>query len=199
MNAHHKTGQQPGSVSTPPARSEELAARFEVEVSLVVDQLRRTARRYVHQAADADDLVQETLMRAWRAYGTFEADSNFRAWVHRIMVNTWISSFRTAQRRPSELLVADHIEDGLPGSASPAERPALPSEAAPEIREAIQSLPELQRVVVYYAYIEGRRHKDIAELTGAPVGTVMSRLHRARHHLRASLGDFASERGYGAA
>jgi RNA polymerase sigma-70 factor (ECF subfamily) len=177
--------------------ADELAARFALDVASLRDQLRGAARRYAVQPADAEDLVQETLMRAWRAYGTFEAESNFRAWLHRIMINTWISRFRTAQRRPSEQLVADHFDESFTQTQCPTDNPVLESLLTQEVRKAMRSLPEAQRIVVYYAYVEGRRHKDIAAITGIPVGTVMSRLHRARHHLRDALGSIANENGYG--
>jgi RNA polymerase sigma-70 factor, ECF subfamily len=172
-----------------------LAARFERDVAALTAELERAARRYVHQPADAEDLVQETLTRAWRAYHTFEEGSNLRAWLYRIMTNIWISGYRTSRRRPAERLVADYVEEtigGLPTTAV-----AVDEMPAPEVRQAMLSLPETQRTVAYYAYIEGRRYKDIAAIVGVPVGTVMSRLHRARQNLRARLRAHAAERGYG--
>jgi RNA polymerase sigma-70 factor (ECF subfamily) len=183
---------------TQSALQSELAKRFQHDVAELGDQIKRAAWRYSNQSADVDDLVQETLMRAWKAYGSFEAGSNFRAWVFRIMVNTWINGYRTAKRRPVERLTGDFTEEGIEYNTivGAAEEHVLEQMPAPEIRHAMHALPESQRIVVYYAYIEGRKHKDISEIIGIPVGTVMSRLHRARNTLRSALNDYADQQGY---
>jgi RNA polymerase sigma-70 factor, ECF subfamily len=183
----------------PAASADELAARFIVDVAPLENKLRRAAWRYAKQSADAEDLLQETLMRAWRAYASFESDTNLYAWLHRIMVNAWINQYRTAQRRPTECLVAGHGDESSRHSEISADGRIFDGMPAPEVLQAMQSLPESQRLVVYYAFVEGRRHKEISALMGIPVGTVMSRLHRARNNLRVALGDFAIERGYGSA
>ena len=172
-------------------------ARFSHEVSIHYSQLRRSARRFVRQPADVDDLIQETLMKAWRAYPTLAPDSHIGGWLYRIMVNTWISRYRATQRRPSELLVADHFEDAFArGGSTASDVSELAGAPALEVQRAVQALPEAQRIVVYYALVEGRRQKDISAITGIPIGTVMSRLHRARQSLRASLAECARTHGY---
>ncbi|KAA0083445.1 sigma-70 family RNA polymerase sigma factor [Mycolicibacterium sp. P9-64] len=179
-----------------PPQHDELAARFTTDVSLLTDQLRRAARRYAGQHADAEDLLQQTLMQAWKSYPTFEPGTNMRAWLFRIMANTWINRYRTAQRRPSELLVAEYLDEGTARRGSAVEDAVLDGFPAPDVRQALQSLPESQRILLYYVYVEGRKLKEISATTGLPVGTIMSRLHRARKFLRANLAEFALEYGY---
>jgi RNA polymerase sigma-70 factor (ECF subfamily) len=178
---------------------EDSSTRFARDVLPLVDQLYRAARRYTRTAADAEDLVQETMAKAYAGFHLFRAGTNVRAWLFRIMTNTWITSYRTAQRRVDEVLTAD-IADTRPSAAAfpSAELAALESMADDEVRDALQALPEGQRLVVYYADIEGFRYKEIAEILDAPLGTVMSRLHRGRKNLRALLIDFAAARGYAA-
>ena len=124
---------------------------------------------------------------------------NVRAWLFRILTNTWITSYRTAQRRPDEVLAAD-VTDFRPNAAgSPsAELAVLEAMGDDEVRDALQALPEGQRLVVYYADVEGFRYKEIAAILDMPLGTVMSRLHRGRANLRAMLSDVAAARGYAA-
>jgi RNA polymerase sigma-70 factor (ECF subfamily) len=179
------------------APADEVAARFTTDVTPLTDQLRRAARRYAGQHADAEDLLQETLTQAWKSYSTFEPGTNMRAWLFRIMVNTWINRYRTAQRRPSELLVADHLDEGAARRGSNVEDAVLGDVPTPELLHALQSLPESQRVLLYYAYVEGYKLKDVSAMTGLPVGTIMSRLHRARHRLRASLTEGGFAYGHG--
>jgi RNA polymerase sigma-70 factor, ECF subfamily len=175
------------------------ATRFVRDVSPFVDQLYRAARRYTHTAADAEDLVQETMAKAYAGFHTFTEGTNFRAWLFRIMTNTWITSFRTAQRRPVEMLTADVTDGPANVARSPsAELAVLEAMGDDEVRDALQALPEGQRLVVYYADVEGFRYKEIAAILDMPVGTVMSRLHRGRRNLRALLMDVAAERGYAA-
>jgi RNA polymerase sigma-70 factor (ECF subfamily) len=178
-----------------PDRSDDLAVRFTTEVSVLTDQLRRAARRYAGQHADAEDLLQQTLMHAWKSYATFEPGTNMRAWLFRIMANTWINGYRTAQRRPSEVLVSEHLDEGAGRRGSNVEDAVLDDIPAPELRQALQLLPESQRILLYYAYVEGYKLKDVSAMTGLPVGTIMSRLYRARHRLRASLSEFGFEYG----
>jgi RNA polymerase sigma-70 factor, ECF subfamily len=174
------------------------ATRFVRDVSPFVDQLYRAARRYTHTAADAEDLVQETMAKAYAGFHTFTEGTNFRAWLFRIMTNTWITSFHTAQRRPVEMLTGD-VTDGPNVARSPsAELAVLEAMGDDEVRDALQALPEGQRLVVYYADVEGFRYKEIAAILDMPVGTVMSRLHRGRRNLRVLLMDVATARGYAA-
>lgn len=172
---------------------------FVREVLPLVDQLYRAARRYTRSTADAEDLVQETMVKAYAGFHTFAAGTNVRAWLFRIMTNTWISSYRSAQRRVDEVLAAD-VADVWPRAAKnpSAELAVLEAMGDDEVRDALQALPEGQRLVVYYADVEGFRYKEIAEILDVPLGTVMSRLHRGRANLRALLVETAAARGYAA-
>jgi RNA polymerase sigma-70 factor (ECF subfamily) len=175
------------------------SARFVRDVLPLVDQLYRAARRYTRTAADAEDLVQETMVKAYAGFHLFRAGTNVRAWLFRIMTNTWISSYRSAQRRVDEVLTADIADTRSSAAAHPsAELAVLEDMGDDEVRDALQALPEGQRLVVYYADVEGFRYKEIAEILDTPLGTVMSRLHRGRANLRALLMDFAAARGYAA-
>jgi RNA polymerase sigma-70 factor, ECF subfamily len=178
---------------------DDASARFVRDVLPLVDQLYRAARRYTRSTADAEDLVQETMVKAYAGFHNFAAGTNVRAWLFRILTNTWISSYRTAQRRVDEVLAAD-VTDVQPNAAGgqSAELAALEALGDDEVRDALQALPEGQRLVVYYADVEGFRYKEIAEILDVPLGTVMSRLHRGRANLRALLVETAAARGYAA-
>jgi RNA polymerase sigma-70 factor, ECF subfamily len=177
--------------------TDDTTARFVRDVLPLVDPLYRAARRYTRNSADAEDLVQETIVKAYAGFHRFEDGSNIKAWLFRIMTNTWISSYRTAQRRVGEVLTADISEVHAVGQPS-AELAALETMGDDEVRDALQALPEHQRLVVYYADVEGFRYKEIAEILEMPLGTVMSRLHRGRKNLRALLTEVAAARGYAA-
>jgi RNA polymerase sigma-70 factor (ECF subfamily) len=173
------------------------SARFARDVLPLVDQLYRAARRYTRSTADAEDLVQETMVKAYAGFHLFSAGTNVRAWLFRIMTNTWITSYRSAQRRVDEVLAADVTEVRPNAAGHPsAELTALEAMVDDEVRDALQALPEGQRLVVYYADVEGFRYKEIAAILDMPVGTVMSRLHRGRRNLRALLMECAAVRGY---
>ncbi|MDV3125831.1 sigma-70 family RNA polymerase sigma factor [Mycobacterium sp. 21AC1] len=180
-----------------------LTARFNRDVLPQLDQLYGAARRYSRRPADAEDLVQETVLKAYNSFHTFRDGSNIRAWLFRIMTNTWINSYHVAQRRPDEVL-SDSFSDAQlaavgrhsAGALPSAEVAALEAMGDEEVREALGALPEPQRMVVYYADVEGFRYREIAEILDVPVGTVMSRLHRARRSLRALLVDAGVRRGY---
>lgn len=137
-------------------------------------------------------------MRAWRSYATFEEGTDFRAWLNRIMTNAWINRYQATKRRPAEMLGTEDLGEagGVNAVVPSAEVRALEHVPAPEVLDALSSLPESQRIVVYYAFIEGHKYKDISAITGMPVGTVMSRIHRARARLSVSLGDYASKLRY---
>ena len=174
-------------------------ARFVRDVLPLIDQLYRAARRYTRNAADAEDLVQETIVKAYAGFHRFNDGTNARAWLFRILTNTWISSYRTSQRRPDEVLTAD-VTEVWPraGGHQSAEVAVLEAMGDDEVRDALAALPEGQRMVVYYADVEGFRYKEIAAILDVPLGTVMSRLHRGRANLRALLMDVAAARGYAA-
>jgi RNA polymerase sigma-70 factor (ECF subfamily) len=175
------------------------SARFVRDVLPFVDQLYRAARRYTRSTADAEDLVQETMVKAYAGFHTFTVGTNIRAWLFRILTNTWITSYRTAARRPDEVLAAD-VTDMRPSASQDqsAELAVLEAMGDEDVRDALQALPEGQRLVVYYADVEGFRYKEIAAILDTPLGTVMSRLHRGRANLRALLIDVAAARGYAA-
>jgi RNA polymerase sigma-70 factor (ECF subfamily) len=165
-------------------------------------ELERAARRYVRNPHDAQDLVQETFAKAWAAFDSFDPDSNGRAWMHRILVNTWISAYRRMERRPHELLTdsftdADLAAESRRSSVSvSAEARALERMPNDHIRQAMLKLPQVMQEVVYYADVCQYTYKEIAELWGIPEGTVMSRIHRARTRLREALCEVAREGGY---
>lgn len=185
-----------------PTMTDEMK-RFERDVLPLLDQLYRAARRYATNAADAEDLVQETMMKAYKSFHTYHDGTNLRAWLLRIMTNTWMNSHRSAQSRPDEVLSdritdaqlvaqADHQSTGLPS----AELAALDALGDDEVRDALGQVPETQRLAVYYADVEGMRYREIAHILDIPEGTVMSRVYRGRRVLRRLLLDVATDRGY---
>jgi len=174
------------------------AALFIRDVLPLADQLYRAALRYTRTPADAEDLVQETMAKAYAGFHSFRAGTNLRAWLFRILTNTWISAYRTAQRRPDEVLAPDVTDVRLSAATPSAELAALEAMGDEDVRDALQALPEAQRLVVYYADVEGFRYKEIAAILDMPLGTVMSRLHRGRKNLRALLIEVAAARGYAA-
>ncbi|OMB80628.1 RNA polymerase subunit sigma [Mycolicibacterium conceptionense] len=159
-----------------------------------MEQIRGRARRLTTNPYDAEDLLQDTMLKAFSGFHTFQPDSNARAWLFRILTNTWINSYRTAQRRPQEVF-ADELTDAqlaevaerFPLGVVSAELAALESMGDDDVRQAMRALPESQGIVVYYADVAGFRYKEIAEILQIPVGTVMSRLHRGRRNLRTLL------------
>ena len=182
---------------------EDQRARYVRDVLPLQDQLLRVARRYTGNRADAEDLVQETMTKAYAGFHRFADGTNVRAWLFRIMTNAWVSSFRKSQRRPDEILAED-ITDAqwaaVAQRASPgmhsAENVVLESMGDDHVRDALQALPEGQRLAVYYADVEGFRYKEIASIMNLPLGTVMSRVHRGRRNLRDKLADVAETYGY---
>ena len=173
----------------------ELSARFEREVVPLRDLLYRHAFRMSHNHADAEDLVQETVMRAYAHFDSFRSGTKLNAWLLRILTNTYINGYRQKRRRPmqysTEHLTDQDLTEANASSAASALRSAedhaldlLPDN---DIKAAMQALPAQFREVVYYADVEGFRYKEIAALTNAPRGTVMSRLHRGRQQLRTLL------------
>ena len=175
--------------------SEELAARFERDAAPYRDQLFQGALRLTRRVADAEDLVQETFARACAGYHRFRPGTNVRAWLQRIMHNTFINGYRKRRREPLVVLGTLVEEAGLrpigpPAAATrPAEAQALDRITSPEVTGALRALPEEFRQAVYLTDIEGYSYRETAALMGTPVGTVMSRLHRGRSALRASLGE----------
>lgn len=182
----------------------ELLARFEEDALPLLDQLYGAALRMTRNPSDAQDLVQDAYMKAYHAFGSFKPGTNLKAWMYRILTNTYINNYRKAQRRPVEsptegvtdwqlAETASHDSTGLES----AEVEALKKIPDRRIQQALMDLREDYRMVVYYADVEGLAYKEIAEIMDTPIGTVMSRLHRGRKLLRQALKDVAAEHGIG--
>ena len=182
---------------------EERTARFERDAMPLLDQLYAAALRMTRNPADAEDLVQETYLRAYGAFDSFREGTNLRAWLYRILTNTYINGYRKRQRQPvaqpSEEITdwqlaqaAQHTSSGLRS----AEMDALDRLPDTDVKEALSQLPDEFRMAVYLADVEGFAYKEIAEIMGTPIGTVMSRLHRGRKQLRDMLTGVARERGF---
>lgn len=172
----------------------DAAARFARDIRPHLDVLERGARRRTLCSADADDLVQDTLMRAFIGFHTFEPGTNFRAWLFRIMYNQWVTTYRAKQARVQEVWIgtgADHelsVDVHIRGAqARSAEVEYLDTVPTADVRAALATLPEGFASVVYYADIEGHTYAETAAILGIPMGTVMSRIHRARRRLRLAL------------
>jgi RNA polymerase sigma-70 factor (ECF subfamily) len=175
-------------------------ARFEQDVVPFCGQLYSAALRMTKNPSDAEDLVQETLARAYAAFHHFRPGTNLRAWLHRILANAFINSYRKKRREPVQTLGGDFQEGWQVGTgtltppARSAEAEALERLADSDILRALRDLPEEFRVAIYLADIEGYPYKEIAEMMGTPIGTVMSRLHRGRSKLRRKLAAHAPKR-----
>lgn len=182
--------------------ADELLQRFEADALPLLDQLYGVALRMTRNPADAQDLVQDAYMKAYQAFGSFKEGTNLKAWMYRILTNTYINSYRKAQRRPTESSAEDMTDWQLAETAKhdsvgleSAEVEALKNIPDKRIQDALMSLGEDYRMVVYYADVEGLAYKEIAEIMDTPIGTVMSRLHRGRKQLRSKLKDVAAEHG----
>lgn len=176
---------------------DELTARFEREVMPLRAELLRAAMRLTNRRPDAEDLVQDALLRAWRSFGTFQPGTNVRAWMHTVLKNSWINNYRATQRRPAEVMTDDVTEpaaDQRPADNSPADLTLIAAQPDQEVHAAMVELSDEFRMVVYLADVEGYSYAAIADMMGTPLGTVMSRLHRARRQLRGALGGTARRR-----
>lgn len=198
-------GQMTEEVNRAPVEEtdQERRERFERDALPFLDQLYGAAMRLTRNPADAEDLVQETYAKAYSSFHQFKEGTNLRAWMYRILNNTFISSYRKKQREPQKsdagdledwqmLEASTHEAQGM-RSAETEAMSALPDE---EIKEALAALPEDRRLAVYLADVEGFAYKEIASILEIPLGTVMSRLHRGRSQLRELLAQYAAERGY---
>jgi RNA polymerase sigma factor (sigma-70 family) len=178
------------TITAAPAVPDSTAARFAQEVAPHLEVLARGARRRALCGADADDLVQDTLLRAFVGFHTFQPGTNFRAWLFRIMHNQWITTYRVKQARAHEVLIGHDQElsgETLRGATRSAEAELLETMPESDLRAAMATLPDGFADVLYYADVEGYTYAETAEILGIPAGTVMSRIHRARRRLRLAL------------
>ena len=179
-------------------------ARFTELAMPYMDPLYSAALRMTRNPADAEDLVQETFLRAYRGFGGFKEGTNLKAWLYKILTNTFINTYRAKKRRPEETEF-DDVEDfslyGRLGGLEAANAERTPEtevlEGMPDevVKEALESLPEQFRMAVLLADVEGFSYKEIADIMDVPIGTVMSRLHRGRKQLQKRLWEFARDRG----
>jgi RNA polymerase sigma-70 factor (ECF subfamily) len=181
----------------------ELRRLFEEQALPFMDQLYGAAMRMTRNPADASDLVQETFVKAFAAFRQFRQGTNLKAWLYRILTNTFINTYRKNQRNPYQGTI-DELEDWQLGgaesvtqsiSARSAEADAIDHLPSSAVKDALQAIPEDFRMAVYFADVEGFSYQEIADIMKTPVGTVMSRLHRGRRLLRGLLADHARETG----
>ncbi len=176
----------------------ERRALFEDQVIPEIDRLYGAAMRYTRDPTDAQDLVQETVAKAYSSFHQFQQGTNLRAWLYRILHTTYISMYRKKQRRPQENL-QEEIDDfsfyDEARTGPSAEVEVLASITDEEVKRALAELPESFRMAVYLADVEGFAYKEIAEIMDTPIGTVMSRLHRGRKALQQALAEYARKRG----
>ncbi len=201
VSAEPVSAEQPVDVATESA--EERRVRFERDAMQYVDQLYSAAMRMARNPADAEDLVQEAYTKAFSAFHQYKPGTNLKAWLYRILTNTYINLYRKRQREPLQSN-SDTIEDWQLARAEShtsrglrsAEAEALDHLPDSDVKRALQSIPEEFRLAVYFADVEGFAYKEISDIMNTPIGTVMSRLHRGRKMLRDMLADYAAERGF---
>ena len=190
-----------GETSTP-TDDAALRERFERDVLPLLSSLYGAALRLTRNPSDAEDLVQETYLRAFRGFAGFQEGTNLKAWLYRILTNSFINTYRKKQREPQTVEGPDDIDEwylfdrlGAQNVEASAESEVLDKIPDEAVKAALESLPENFRLPVLLADVEGFSYKEIAEIMDSPVGTVMSRLHRGRKALQKALWDTAKERG----
>jgi len=197
------TNSSPSSTNREPKK---LADRshFADEAMQFAPQLFGTALRMTRNRADAEDLVQETMLKAFRSYDSFETGTNLRAWLFRILTNTFINSYRAKQARPLESELGEledlYLYKRLPELAARTQTPSAEDEifdlfTDDEVKRALEDLPEAYLLPVLLADVQDFSYLEIADMLDVPIGTVMSRLHRGRKALQKALVEFAEERG----
>jgi RNA polymerase sigma-70 factor (ECF subfamily) len=176
---------------------------FEREAMPLVDRLYGAALRMTRNRSDAEDLVQETYLKAYAGYESFQAGTNLKAWLYRILTNTYIHGYRKRQRQPARHPMEEITDRQLALAAERTSRglwsvdaEALDRLTDGEVKAALEKLPARLRLAVYLADVEGFAHQEIADIAGVPLGTVTSRLHRGRSQLRGLLRDTASDPGH---
>jgi RNA polymerase sigma-70 factor (ECF subfamily) len=200
------TGAAEPAVDVGSETPEQRRQRFERDAMQYVDQLYSAAMRMARNPADAEDLVQEAYTKAFSAFHQYKPGTNLKAWLYRILTNTYINLYRKRQREPLQSN-SDTIEDWQLARAEShtstglrsAEAEALDHLPDSDVKRALQAIPEEFRLAVYFADVEGFAYKEISDIMNTPIGTVMSRLHRGRKMLRDMLADYAAERGFKAA
>ncbi len=188
------------SLPTPSAKS----VLFEEQAMQYIDKLYAHAMRKTSNRVDANDLVQETYLKAFAAFDQYEQGTNLKAWLHRILENTYINQYRKQQKQPFYAPL-DDLEDWQLGDAESrtamssrsAEAEAIDHLPSNAVKDALQALPEDFRIAVYLVDVEGYSYQEVADIMETPTGTVMSRLHRGRRLLREQLADYAREQGIG--
>ncbi len=188
--------------STPRKPDADAKAQFEEQALPFMDQLYAAAMRMTRNPADAADLVQETFVKAFQSWKSFEQGTNLKAWLYRIQTNAFINTYRKRQRDQYHTSTDELEEWQLSGAESrtatttqSAELEALDHLPDSDVKDALAAIPEDFRMAVYLADVEGFAYQEIADIMKTPVGTVMSRLHRGRKLLREKLRDYAIERG----
>ena len=179
-----------------------LRERFERDVIPMLSSLYGAAMRLTRNPADAEDLIQETYLRAFRGFAGFKEGTNLKAWLYRILTNSFINTYRKKQREPQTVDGPDDIDEwylfdrlGSQNVEASAESKVLDEMPDEDVKRALESIPENFRMAVLLADVEGFSYKEIAEIMEIPIGTVMSRLHRGRKALEKALWDTAKERG----